>query len=132
MKAMPYSEHDHYAMLASWWDSWVDWVAIPPVMIPENGLIIYSDCGVPLCAGFLYKTDSCVAWIEHIISSKNAPKELRGGSVEFLINSLSDCAKDLGFLICLTSSNKNGLITKFENQKYQKTDLNTTILTKVL
>lgn len=132
MKAIPYNENDHYAMLALWWDSWADWVAIPPMMLPENGLIIYSDCNVPLCAGFVYKTDSCIAWVEHIISSKDAPKELRGGSVEFLINELSLLAKGLGFLICLTSSNKNGLIAKFENEKYQKTDLNTTILTKVL
>jgi len=132
MKIIPYSENEHYAMLASWWESWSGWVAIPPIMLPENGLITYSDCGVPLCAGFVYKTDSCIAWIEHIISSKNAKKELRAGSVGFLISQLSLLAKNLGFTACLTSSNQNGLIAKFENAKYQKTDTNTTILTRIL
>jgi len=132
MKAMPYSENDHYAMLASWWDSWAGWVAIPPMMLPENGLVIYSDCGVPLCAGFLYKTDSCVAWAEHIISSKEAPKELRGGSVEFLINSLSNCAKDLGFKAVMSSIIHTGLINKMLSCGYTKTDLNMTNMLKVL
>lgn len=132
MKAIPYNENNHYAMLASWWDSWTGWVAIPSIMLPENGLIIYSDCGVPLCAGFVYKTDSAIAWVEHIISSKDAPKELRGGSVEFLIIELSVLAKELGFIIALTSSKHNGLIQKFEHTQYVKTDLNATILTRIL
>lgn len=126
-----YTNDEHYKMLCNWWVSW-KWDALPSEALPQNGLLLYSDCGVPVCAGFVYQTDSCIAWIEHIISNKQAPKDLRRGAIEFLITELSLLAKELGFIIALTSSKHNGLISKFEQTQYVKTDLNTTILTRIL
>jgi len=104
-----YKSEDH-PMLAQWWESW-GWVVLPEVVLSKTGIII-SNGGVDVTAGFLYKTDSAVCWAENYISNKTAPKELRKGSVEFLIERLMIEAKEQGFMVIMSSVQHKGLIQK--------------------
>lgn len=131
MKTVNYNHDKHYEIISTWWTAW-KWDIIPTVALPENGIVIYSDCGIPLCAGFIYKTDSCIAWIENIISNKSAPKDKRGGAVDFLIKALCERAKELGFTVAMTSICHTGLMDKMISNNFQKTDLNMTNMLRVL
>jgi hypothetical protein len=113
MEYRHYNSED-YEILAKWWESW-GWPAIPEMALPQaepRGVIVTNE-GVDICAGFLYKTDSCTCWIENIISNKEAPKELRKGSIEYLIDTIASEAEELGFKVMMTSIKHEGLIEKF-------------------
>jgi len=85
--------------LVSWWSSWEEWKTHPPKeILPLNGmggLIIESD-GQPIIAGFLYLTNSSIAWLEWIISDKNYRNKNKKEALELLINSLESIAKSTG------------------------------------
>lgn len=99
-----------YPMFSSWWESW-GWDPFPELLLPPTGIIV-SNQGVDICGGFLYKTDSLVCWAENYISNKEAPRELRAGSIEYLINCLAEEGRRHGFKIMMSSVSHKGLVTK--------------------
>lgn len=121
----------HYTLIQKWWFDW-GWNPCPtPEMLSTSGVVVFND-DVPLVSGFLYKTDSCIAWIEHIVSNKDADTKDRALAIEVLIETLTKKAKDAGFLAVLTSSEHQGLINSFLRRDYTITENKTTILMKVL
>lgn len=105
-----YYKPEDYSMLTQWWESW-SWGAFPEAALPATGIIISNE-GVDVAAAFLYKTDSCVCWAENYISSKEAPRNLRRGAIEFLIKRMMVEAKEQGFAIMMSSVQHSGLIKK--------------------
>ena len=66
----PLQEGDYENILCGWWR---DWKWVPPVkdFLPEDGTggyIVY-DGDIPVCAGFMYTTNSRAAWCDWIISN---------------------------------------------------------------
>ena len=63
---------DYEDVLVKWWK---DWNFEPPSksFLPDQGegglMVLLND--KPVCAGFIYFTNSKVSWIEWIISDKN-------------------------------------------------------------
>ena len=98
---------EDYPTIYKWWLDW-GWEPFPEIAIPENGIVVYEG-DVELAASFIYKTDSCVCWAENFIANKRAPRELRKGAVEFLIESTLDHAKEMGFSIVMSSVNHKGI-----------------------
>ena len=66
-------EESDYKLLIQWWEQW-GWQAPPQEFLPENGAggFIVSTEETPLCAGFIYFSNSKVAWIDWIISNKES------------------------------------------------------------
>ena len=60
-----------YSTIVEWWKSWPEWEPLAQEMLPENGTggIIIEKEGEPIVAGFLYGTNSKIAWMEWIISN---------------------------------------------------------------
>lgn len=61
-------DRDYENILVNWWNDW-GWTPPNKDFLPENGkggIIIY-DQKTPVCAGFIYTTNSSVAWIDWII-----------------------------------------------------------------
>ena len=93
----PLQEGDYENILCKWW---IDWRWTPPSkeFLPDNGLggfMVYDD-GVPVCAGFMYRTNSKAVWCDWIISNieyKN--RKGRKIAIELLINTIERLAKDL-------------------------------------
>ena len=121
---------EDYKTLYKWWKDW-NWEAMPEVALPETGIIISKD-GVDLAASFIYKTDSAVCWAENFISNKEAPKELRKGCVEFLIEKTIQEARSMGFSIMMSSISHKGLVDKLVRAGYQVSDTKMTNLVRVL
>jgi len=87
-----------YELLCRWWKAW-RWDAPPRDFLPQNGTggIMVEKDGVPVVAGFVYFTNSAVAWSEFIISNfdfKN--KEDRKEAIKILILELTELAKSKG------------------------------------
>ena len=58
---------DYEEILSGWWNDW-RWTPPSKNFLPENGtggLILYDD-NVPVIAGFIYNTNSDVAWADWI------------------------------------------------------------------
>lgn len=90
------NEND-YDVLCGWWKSW-RWQSPPRDFLPENGtggLMVEKD-GVSIVAGFLYFTNSAVAWSEFIISNFDYKDKDRKEAIKILIIELTELAKSKG------------------------------------
>lgn len=96
-------------------------------MLSEYGAIISKD-GVDVCSGWLYQSDSKIAWIEWVVMSKEAPRELRKGAIDFLYETLFEQARKLNYEVIMCAVNhslhKDNLTNKFgfveDNEKNVK------------
>lgn len=108
------TEDSYKSVLCKWWADW-RWTAPSFDMLPSTGVIVSID-GNDICAGFLYQTDSKMAWVEYIISNfEYKDRENRKKAIEFLINVLSELGKDNGFKYLYTSLKSKSLIERYAN-----------------
>lgn len=86
-----------YEVLCGWWKAW-RWSAPPRDFLPENGcggLMVEKD-GILVVAGFLYFTNSAVAWSEFIVSNFEYKDKDRKEAIKILIYELGALAKSKG------------------------------------
>lgn len=102
IKIRPFETERDYEMLCEWWNKWPDWVAIPIEALPELGYIAMNDT-TPVVAGFLYQTDSCIAWLEYIIGNPEADKTVRHDALGLLIEAAVLEATKLNYKSVFTS-----------------------------
>jgi hypothetical protein len=89
------SPDDYDAYLYKWWTDW-GWQPPAKEFLPENGAggLIVEENKTPVCAGFIYVTNSQVAWVDWIISNKEYNnKENRKKAIDLLIESLTNVCK---------------------------------------
>jgi len=118
----PYELSDH-DMLADWWVK-QGWPVIAPASLPKIGLVAMSD--KPVCAGFLFQTDSNIAWSELIVADPESNIEDRDLCLDLLIIGLTKQAKFLGFGVVFTTLTHKRLIARYEKHGYNKTDQDVT------
>ena len=110
---------DDYPKLVSFWNFW-RFPAPPKDYLPDNGkggLMVHKD-GVDICAGFLFFTNSKIAWSEFIVSNHEYRDNDRKEAICFLINELTNIAKEKGFKIIFTSVKNENLINRFKECGY--------------
>src|SRR5688572_25462795 len=90
MKPIPYVREEHFEQIRDWLRFRKE--DIVPKALPENGFIIPGKA-----AGFLYRTDSSVAWIENIVAAPGLSREERSEAVDAVIAAVIERAKELGF-----------------------------------
>ena len=93
------------------WFKWFRFTVPPKEMLPQNGcggIMVHKE--VDICAGFIYRTDSQICWMEFIISNPNYRESDRAEAIKFLIESLSSIAKSMGYSIIFTSVKEEHLI----------------------
>jgi hypothetical protein len=84
-----------YLIVKGWWleRGW----DIPAIdSLSTTGLMIYHK-GRPVCAGWLYQTDSLMAVIGFVIGDSKTVGKVKKQSVKFLLTELERIAKELGF-----------------------------------
>ena len=123
-------ESSDYSMLCKWWEHW-GWSPLGEATLSKTGLIVTNQ-GIDVASCFIYKTDSCVCWIEHYLINKQASKHARRGAIEFLIDASVEKAKQMGFAVSMSSVNHKGLIEKLIQSGYSHGDSNMSNLVRGL
>ena len=122
---------DYDDILVGWWKDW-GWQAPAKDFLPEDGKggLMVLDKGTPVCAGFLYITNSSVAWVEWIISNKKYEKN-RAEALDLLLDKLIVSTNKLNIKYVFATNDNKSLINKFVNKGFKKGS-NTTELIKIL
>ena len=123
-------ENDYDDILVGWWE---DWKWIPPVkdFLPLNGVggIMVEWDGTPVCAGFIYNTNSKVAWIDWIVSNNNfREKPHRKDGLNLLIQTLTDVARKTKYKYVYAHNNNTNLINTFLANGYLKGSKSTELI----
>lgn len=116
-----------YDQLLKWW-AWFRFPAPPKECLPENGtcgLMITKD-GIDICAGFIYFTNSKIAWIEFIVSNPEYKAKDRQNAIDILITELSNIIRNRNFHIIFTSLKNENLINRFTSCGFTKGSSGTT------
>ena len=115
-------QHEDYETLVKWWESWPDWVPLARNLLPENGTggIMIERDGNPIVAGFLYGTNSKIAWMEWIVG--NPEERNKSEAIKLLISSLEEWAVEGGFKVILSIGRSRSLIDKHKKLGYTVDD----------
>jgi hypothetical protein len=128
------NENDYDTILVGWWKEW-GWEAPTKDFLPNDGKggAIVFDGDTPICAGFLYMTNSKVAWIDWIISSKTyTDREKRKYAISLLIEQLTELGKGLGNKYAYALIKHQNLIKTYEHLGYIKGDSYQSEMIKIL
>lgn len=108
-----YKHDDHYLMLEKWLDS--KGLVIPPKSF-------FSDCGFcinNIAIGFLFKTNSKQAYIDHVAADPNSSYEDRQLALDFLYKHIEKIALDEGYEIITGLARLPTMKTRFEDNGYR-------------
>jgi hypothetical protein len=130
----PLGETDYEDILVGWWK---DWKWTPPLkdFLPSDGKggVMVLDNDIPVCAGFVYMTNSKVAWVDWIISNKEYKKKpQRKEALDLLITTLTNICKDTGNKYCYALIKNKSLIKTYETLGYNSADSYTQEMIKAL
>ena len=130
----PLKDNDYDDTLVGWWKDW-EWEAPLKSILPNEGtggLIVY-DGDVPVCAGFVYQTNSKMAWVEWVISNKQyKTKPNRKIAIELLVRSLTMVASGAGYEFCYALTNSSALSETYKNIGYTEGDSYSKEMIKIL
>lgn len=124
------NETDYHQTLVGWWKDW-RWTPPAADFLPSFGVMVYKG-DVDVCAGYLYATNSKVAWIEFIVSNFQYKDADRKEAIELLINELSGYAERAGFKYIYSSLKSQPLIKTYKKCGFQTGSENCTELIKIL
>lgn len=111
--------------LVGFWKAWPEWEQHPTKdLLPLNGCggVMVEKEGKPIIAGFLYLTNSKVAWLEWIVSNPDYRESDRKEALELLINTLETVAINQGYKIILSIGRNKGLIETHKKLGYTVDD----------
>lgn len=132
VRALNASDYDE--ILVGWWKDW-GWAVPARDFLPDDatgGLIVF-DGDEPVCAGFMYTTNSKVAWVDWIISSKTyRTKPTRKECLDLLIYALTHICKSKEHKYVYALIKDRNLIATYESLGYVKGDSYTGEMIKVL
>jgi len=116
LNIIPLKETDYKDILCGWWE---DWRWTPPLkdFLPEDGMggFIVYDGDIPVCAGFMYTTNSKAVWCDWIISNiRYKDRQKRKEALELLIKTISDKAELLGMKYIYALIKNKPLIKTYE------------------
>ena len=103
IKIRHYRADEDYLLLKEWWEKQgYNWPL--PHHLSTVGRVIEVN-NVPVCIGFLYETNSSIAWFEQVICNCDAPKNYRRIALLELIETMKKLAKSSGFELLFSSTN---------------------------
>ncbi len=120
----PLNENDYESTLTGWWKDW-GWASPTKDFLPDDGKggIMVLDGDVPVCAGFIYTTNSKVAWVDWIISNKQYRKKpQRSEAIQLLVETLTNICKNTGHKYSYALIKHPGLIETYQELGYIKGD----------
>lgn len=110
------SKHKFYNTLCDWW---IDWnFPIMNIDALPNNIFVVSNQGVDLYAAPVYLSDSDMCWIGFVTGNKNTTRELRKGSLDYLIKYTEEYLRISGRKFIMTVSKTPILKKTFADNDY--------------
>jgi hypothetical protein len=125
---------DYDNILVEWWRQW-GWEAPKKDFLPRDGKggIMVFEGETPICAGYMYLTNSKVAWVDWIISNKEYTKKpQRKDAIKLLVSALTEICKTTGSKYVYALIKNQSLIGTYEELGYIKGDSYTSEMIKAL
>ena len=124
METRPYTPDD-YPQAAKWWESHNFPAPIPESALPDSGIVVFED-GNDVCMGWLYLTNSSIAWIGFVVGSNEvSPRVLHEGILK-LFESLNRLALAKGYSAVYANFGLRGLLKSLEKIGFKQGGTNYT------
>lgn len=107
MTPIAYVPELHYPTVNAWMQFWNE--VLPEHALPKTGFIIPGKA-----AGFLYRTDSSVAWIETLVAAPGLGREERSQAVDAIVSAIIEEARKLGFKLLLGHTVLDAVVKRAE------------------
>ena len=119
MKLRTLTEQD-WDTLCNWWEAWPKWVNPPKSFLPDNGKggFMVEKEGKPICAGFIYLTNSDAVLLEWIVSDPEYREDDRKDALELLITGAEAACKELGKKYMFTIGRNKNLINTHKKLRW--------------
>ena len=107
--------------------------ALSKDFLPEHGVggLLILDSETPVCAGFIYLTNSKISWVNWIVSNKNYKNKKRSKAIITLLKGLINIAINSNSHYVFANNNNNSLISKFVNLGFTKGSSSTELIYKI-
>jgi hypothetical protein len=125
----PLSDNDYDNILCGWWKDW-KWTAPKKDFLPETGYMVYYN-DEPICAGYMYITNSNVVLLEWIISSfKFKDRKIRKEALFMLVQTITSLSANLGKKYVYSLLKSKSLIEIYQELGFGTGDQNGTEMIK--
>lgn len=129
LKIKPLSDNDYDNILCAWWEDW-KWTAPRKDFLPDMGYMVYYN-DEPICAGYMYVTNSNVVLLEWIISNfKFKNRKIRKEALLMLVQTITSLAASLGKKYVYSLLKSKSLIELYEDLGYMRGGKNGTEMIK--
>jgi|TARA_R110002020_G_scaffold363816_7_gene576122 RimJ/RimL family protein N-acetyltransferase len=134
LNILPLHADDYENILCNWWRDW-RWTPPSKDFLPDDGMggFMVYDGQVPICAGFMYVTNSKAAWCDWIISNlKYKDRQKRKEALELLVKTISDEAEALGKKYIYALIKNKPLIDVYKKVGFKEGDTYTHEMIKII
>ena len=118
------NQEDYDSILVDWWEGW-KWTPPSKDFLPENGaggFIVYDE-DIPVCAGYIYLTNSKVGWCDWVVSNfKYKDKEKRRVALTQLVSTLTSALSIHGCKYSYALINSKSLMSIYKDVGYSEGD----------
>lgn len=124
-----FSWDDHGETYERWFKERQAEMPMREIMSP-TGIVVY-DNDIPVCMGFLCKTDSNASIMTNFISNINVDYKTRSECLDLMIDTLAAISEKEGFLILAAASPVRSICARLEKHGLFKTHENVTNYMKI-
>lgn len=125
----PLSDNDYDDILCKWWKDW-KWTAPAKDFLPDMGYMVYYN-DEPICAGYMYVTNSNVVLLEWIISNfEFKDRKIRKEALFMLIQTITSLSANLGKKYVYSILKSKSLIELYQEVGFGKGGQNGTEMVK--
>lgn len=121
-----FTPEDHKTV-ATWWTA-QKWPVIPMDLLPTGIVVEYE--GAPVAMGWLYKSNSKMAYMEWLVADPLADKTVKGTCLDILVQAIISEAKKDGYTTIFTNTSHPKLIERYTNMGFKVTEGNMTNLVR--
>ncbi len=126
LKLREFNKDKDLKTINNWYSDW-SMSELPQWFLPETGYIVDG-----VCAAFMYKTDSKVAYMENVISNPKAPHEVRAIALKMIGNQIFKKAEELGFKAVLGWSKNKSVTKQSESNNLKVSKFEYAVIVKLL
>ena len=127
MQSRSWDRDTDYDTLVKWWSDW-EFGTVPKECLPPDGIMVEHD-GAPVCAAGLYiGVGTQFAFMEWIVTDKNAEQRLVHKCLKLCIDSVMELAKQKGMKLEYTATKEQALhkrYTKYHNMVLTESNVKT-------